>query len=77
MIAWTLRAQEKYQQAIDIQLGLEKEWDADGQPDPYVYEELEILYRAENNLERASYYAQKLAETKTGHGGLTTTFNFD
>ena len=45
MIARTLRFQGKVQEAIAIQLRLEREWDEAGQPDPYVYEELEKLYR--------------------------------
>lgn len=60
MIAWTLRAQKKFQEAIDIQLRLEKEWEQAGDPDPYVFEELEHLYRATRNMEQAEYYAAKL-----------------
>lgn len=60
MIAWTLRAQGRLDEAIAIQTRLEREWDEAGRPDPYVYEELEHLYRAKNNAERASQYAAKL-----------------
>lgn len=63
MIAWTLRALGRINEAIDIQLQLEKEWDADGEPDPYVFEELEHLYRTLNNNERAEFYATRRKKT--------------
>lgn len=65
MIAHTLRAQGEHARAIDIQLRLEREWDEAGEPDPYVYEELEKLYRAVNQPERAEAYAQKLARLRS------------
>ena len=64
MIAWTLRAQGKFQEAIDIQLRLEREWDAAGEPDPYVYEELGPLFRATGDTVRAEAYAKRLAASK-------------
>lgn len=60
MIAWTLRALGRLNEAIEIQLRLEREWDDAGEPDPYVFEELELLYRALNNSEQANYYAARL-----------------
>lgn len=57
MIAWTLRALGRLDKAIEIQLQLEKEWDQAGEPDPYVFEELELLYRALNDTQRADHYA--------------------
>jgi hypothetical protein len=60
MIAWTLRARHKYHEALAIQLRLERAFDADGSPDPYVYEELEHLYRALGNEQEAKRYAAKL-----------------
>jgi tetratricopeptide (TPR) repeat protein len=65
MIAWTLRAQGKLSEALEIQLRLEQEWDADGEPDPYVFEELELLYRALDDPESAERYAEKLRLTKS------------
>lgn len=59
MIAWTLRALGSLDKAIDIQLRLEREWDEAGEPDPYVFEELELLYRALNNEEKADHYAAR------------------
>ena len=60
MIARTHRDQKKYGEAITIQLKLERAWDADGEPDPYVYEELEHLYREVGNEALAQQYTQKL-----------------
>lgn len=59
MIAWTLRAMNRLQEALEIQLRLEKEWDDAGEPDPYVFEELELLYTALNDVERAEYFAAR------------------
>jgi tetratricopeptide (TPR) repeat protein len=64
MIAWTLRAQGKFQEAIAIQLRLEREWEQDSEPDPYVFEELEHLYRATHDAARADAYAAKLAQAR-------------
>jgi hypothetical protein len=44
--------------ALDIQLRLERECEAAGAPDPYVFEELEILYRARNDMDRADAYVE-------------------
>ena len=46
MIAMTLRHMGRLYAALEIQQRLEREWDADGEPDPYVFEELEKIYRA-------------------------------
>jgi len=59
MIAWTLRALGKTKEAIEIQLRLEKECDEARDPDPYVFEELELLYQAINDTEKAEYYAAR------------------
>jgi hypothetical protein len=61
MIAWTLRGLERFNEAIEIQLSLEREWDLDGQPDPYVYEELAALYEAMGDATRAEHYKAKHA----------------
>ncbi|MEO8849137.1 MAG: hypothetical protein ABI440_11000 [Casimicrobiaceae bacterium] len=60
MIAWTYRAQKKYTEALAMQLDLERAFDADGEPDPYVFEELEHIYRALGDEPRAQHYASKL-----------------
>ena len=59
MIAWTLRALGQLDEAIEIQLRLEKEWDEARGPDPYVFEELELLYQAIGNQEKAEFYAAR------------------
>ena len=59
MIAWTLRALGQLNEAIEIQLRLEKEWDEAGEPDPYVFEELELLYQALNDKGKAEFYATR------------------
>lgn len=56
MIAWTYRAQRRYDEAIALQRDLERRWYAAGEPDPYVFEELELLYRAVGNEAEASRY---------------------
>jgi tetratricopeptide (TPR) repeat protein len=58
MIAWTLRAQGMLDDALEIQLRLEKECDEAGEPDPYVYEELEQLYRAMGQTDLAEHYVK-------------------
>ncbi|MEO7853376.1 MAG: tetratricopeptide repeat protein [Rubrivivax sp.] len=57
MVAWTLRAIHRDDEALAIQLRLESECAAAGEPDSYVFEELEILYRAKGDSERAEHYA--------------------
>ncbi len=59
MVAWTLRALKRDDEALAIQLRLESEGDAAGQPDPYVFEELEILYRGKGDTQRATSYAER------------------
>jgi tetratricopeptide (TPR) repeat protein len=58
MVAWTLRALGRMDEALEMQLRLERECDAATAPDPYVYEELELLYRAKGNEDRATHYAE-------------------
>ena len=65
MVAWTLRALGHMDEALEIQLRLERECEAANTPDPYVYEELEILYRARGDESRARHYA---ARTGSGTG---------
>lgn len=63
MIAWTLRALGRLNDAVEIQLRLEKEWDEAGEPDPYVFEELELLYQALDEKEKAEFYATRRKAT--------------
>ena len=64
MIANTLRLMGRLDEALAIQLRLERECDAAGEPDPYVFEELEAIYRAQGNGERADHYAARLKATQ-------------
>ena len=59
MVAWTLRALGRTDEALAIQLRLERENQAAGQPDPYVFEELALLYRARGDQALADQYAAK------------------
>lgn len=68
MVAWTLRAMGRTNEALAIQLRLEQELDQAGEKDPYVYDELAQLYRAKGDTQRADHYAQlKLAAEKEAH----------
>ncbi len=59
MVAWTLRAMKRFDEALAIQQRLERERDAAGAPDVYVFEELEALHRERGNTERARHYAER------------------
>ena len=61
MVAWNLRALGRLDEALQMQLQLEREWDAAAAPSPYVYEELELLYRAKGDEVQAAFYAQRKA----------------
>jgi tetratricopeptide (TPR) repeat protein len=58
MVGWTLRALNRTDEALEIQLRLELEREAAGVPSPYVFEELELLYRTKGDRERADHYAE-------------------
>jgi tetratricopeptide (TPR) repeat protein len=58
-IGWTLRSLKRYDEALAIQLRLEKEWDEAGNPDMYVYEELAALYQATGEAAKAALYQDK------------------
>jgi tetratricopeptide (TPR) repeat protein len=64
MIGHTSRLLGRLDEAREIQLRLEREWDADKEPDPYVFEELEAIYKAQGNAERAAHYAARLKATQ-------------
>lgn len=59
MVAWTLRTMGRNDEALAMQLALEQAGDAAGEPDPYVFEELETLYRARGDIPRAEHYAAR------------------
>ena len=59
MVGWTLRALNRLDEALKIQLRLEREFEAVGTPDPHVLEELEALYSARGDEVQAQRYAGK------------------
>ena len=69
MVGWTLRSLGRLDEALAIQLQLERENAKDATPDQYVFEELAHLYRAQGIGVQAEHYAklheqQKRAEAK-------------
>ena len=56
MVAWALRHLDRLDEALAIQLRLERECAEAGEPDPYVIEELELLYKALGDDGRAAHY---------------------
>lgn len=61
MVAWTLRALGRVDEAIESQQQLEREGAAAGEPDPYVFEELALLHRARGDQARAAEYERRRA----------------
>jgi len=59
MVAWTLRALDRLDEALEIQLRLEREREELDDPDSSVFEELISLYEAKGDIERANHYAAK------------------
>lgn len=57
MVAWTLRGLGRSDDALAMQLALEADCQVAGAPDPYVFEELELLYRARGDEPLARKYA--------------------
>lgn len=57
MVAWTLRSLGRVDEALAMQLRLARENEAAGTPDPYVFEELEALYRAKGDEAEAARHA--------------------
>jgi tetratricopeptide (TPR) repeat protein len=61
MVAWTLRALDRVDEALEMQLQLERECDEAGQPDRYVFEELGILYQLKGDTKRSAHYRSRQA----------------
>jgi tetratricopeptide (TPR) repeat protein len=59
MVAHTLRLAGRGAEALAMQLALAEAADAAGQPDPDVFEELELLYRARGENDLASRWAAR------------------
>ncbi|POZ63186.1 tetratricopeptide repeat protein [Chromobacterium alticapitis] len=56
MVAWTLHAMKRQDEALAIQLRLERENAAAGDPDPDVFDELAKLYRERGDGKLADHY---------------------
>lgn len=67
MVASALRHLGRLDEAEAIQLDLEQQWDADGEPDPYVFEELQAIYTAKGEPGRSAHYAARRAAS-SGEG---------
>ncbi len=65
MVAFALRHLGRLDEALGIQLRLERELDAAGTPDSYVFEELEVLHRARGDLAKAAHYAGRLSASRS------------
>lgn len=61
MVARTLRLLGRGDEALALQLRLERERAAAGAPDLHVFAELELLYRGRGDTERAAHYAAQHA----------------
>ncbi|MFN7431693.1 MAG: tetratricopeptide repeat protein, partial [Betaproteobacteria bacterium] len=60
MVARTLRAMGRVDEALKIQLRLEREADLAGKPDHYVFEELRLLYASKGEPDRARHYEDRI-----------------
>jgi tetratricopeptide (TPR) repeat protein len=58
-VAWSLRALNRIDEALAIQQQLERDGDADGTPDPHVFDELVLLYRAKGDETAAARSAER------------------
>lgn len=63
MVAHTLRLLGRHDEALAQQLELARLGDAAGQPDPYVFDELEALYRARGDAAQARHWAGRRSAT--------------
>lgn len=59
MVAWCLRLLGRTDEALARQQALAEEGEAAADPDPYVYEELELLYRARGDTAQADAAARR------------------
>jgi tetratricopeptide (TPR) repeat protein len=59
MVARALRALGRFDEALAIQHRIEREREAANIPDPEVFEELELLYRAKGDVAHAAMYASR------------------
>ncbi|MGL5012175.1 MAG: tetratricopeptide repeat protein [Paracoccaceae bacterium] len=59
MVAWTLRHLGRTDEAMALQLALERECEAAGAPDPFVFQEIAELYALAGDSDQASAYRSK------------------
>jgi tetratricopeptide (TPR) repeat protein len=64
MVARTLRAMDRVDEALAIQHRIERERQAAHTPDPEVFDELELLYRAKGDAAQANAYAARSRAAK-------------
>jgi len=67
MLAHTERLLGRNDAALAAQLALERECAEAGEPDPYVFEELALLYAARGDADRAAHY--QALQKKSSSGG--------
>ena len=56
MLAHTLRLLGGADEALAMQLDLERQFQTAGETDPYVFEELALLYQARGDAKQAAHY---------------------
>jgi predicted negative regulator of RcsB-dependent stress response len=61
-IANVLRMQKKYEEALALQLAIEKDAAEAGEPDGYVFEEIAEIYLVRNDRDRAKTYFAKAVD---------------
>ena len=66
MLAHTERLRGRDDAALAAQLALERECAEAGEPDPYVFEELALLYAARGDAARAAHYQALQRKSSTG-----------
>ncbi|MDH4287507.1 MAG: tetratricopeptide repeat protein [Aquincola sp.] len=65
-VANVLRLKGQADEALAMQLALERDAQAAGEPDPYVYDELALLHAARGDAERAARERAKAKELRDG-----------
>ncbi|MBL8341115.1 MAG: tetratricopeptide repeat protein [Rubrivivax sp.] len=64
LVARALRLTGRLDEALALQTRLEGEMHVVGGPDPFVFEEIELIHRARGDAARAAAYADKLAAAR-------------
>ena len=69
-VARVMRSMNRGDEALELQLELERAWDEDGEPDGYVYEEIAELHLAAGDAKKAAAYFRKALPLLEGLGGV-------